>query len=214
MNFLLNTSNFKVTRSPNSEILSEPTLEPQDFQKRLNMWLNWGYRWGTATTFYKRDFWIANRFSFRNMVVSEDMLVNFKGLCLAKRLLRIPNVIYIIRPREGSVRRPKQNPDAAQYVHKWLSILSTGFNEFDNIMDGIDFFKKHPHYRYAVHEFFFQKMQHRVSMMYSQIPLPALNELVKKEFHSDEAAFATYLFNTVNFQQLQIMRLQRALQKR
>ncbi len=44
--------------------------------------------------------------------------------------------------------------------------------------------------------------------VYTQNPLFKLNELVKKEFHPDDAVLSAYLFNTVNIQRLELIKQQ------
>ena len=75
-------------------------------------------------------------------------------------------------------------------------------------MDGIKFFDEHPDYRYAVLDWYIQSKIGRLWNFYAQIPPFVLNELVKKEFHSDEGAFAAYLFHVVNLRQIQLTQLQ------
>ena len=94
--------------------------------------------------------------------------------------------------------------------------MNTGFNELNKVMDEIEFFDEHIDYRYAVLDWFFDKVVshgQQISAAYAQIHPAALNPLVEKEFHSDDAAFNAYLFNTVNIQQLQIMQLRAELRK-
>lgn len=83
-------------------------------------------------------------------------------------------------------------------------------------MNRFAFFDEHPDYRYAVLNWFFEKViqqGRQITKAYDQIYAFSLNPLVKKEFHPDDAAFASYLFDTVNNQRLQIMQLQRELAK-
>ena len=80
-------------------------------------------------------------------------------------------------------------------------------------MDDIKFFTVHTDYRYAVLDWYIQSKPYRLQGIYAQIHPAALTPLVEKEFHSDDAAFAVYLFNTVNIQRLQIMQLNQELAK-
>ena len=148
------------------------------------------------------------------MPVSGDMIGNFACLCFAKKLLRVPNVTYINRYRADSASH--EAVDSKKYFHKWLSNLHVGFNEFNEVMSRFKFFDEHPDYRYAVLDWFFNRVLHDAQQFpaaYAQIHPAALYPLVEKEFHGDDAAFAAYLFNTVNIQRLQIMQLQQELAK-
>lgn len=205
---LLNNSNPIIWRPPAAPSLKEPTFEPQNLEARLNLWLKFGYRWAVSSSFLRRDFLVKNQIFFADILGAEDMLFNFKCLCVAEKILSVPNVTYIIRPRAGSISREKQSIDIPQHFHKWLSVMVVGTKKSEDIMSHIDFFKNRPNYRYAVIEFFFQEALHMMPFIYTQIPPFALNELVKKEFHPDDAALSAYLFNTVNIHRLQLMQLQ------
>ena len=80
-------------------------------------------------------------------------------------------------------------------------------------MNEIKFFAEHPDYRYAVLDWYVNDKLYRLSGFYVRIHPAALNPLVEKEFHGDDAAFSAYLFNTVNVQRLWIMQLQKELVK-
>lgn len=211
---LLNTENHTVIKcNPNSLRLSEPTFAPNNFAERMQLWLNSDFHWATWALFCKRDFWISNRIEFPIMPVAGDILANFKCLCLAKKLLRVPNVFYIYRQREDSIAH--NSFDLEKYFHRLLNDLNVGFNEFDKVMGKINFFDEHPEYRYAVLDCFFARIINdawKLRAAYNQIHTFQLNALVRKEFQPDDAAFASFLFDTVNIQRLQIMRLQQELQ--
>ncbi len=190
------------------------TEVPEDIASRIKLWLNNGFKWATWNCFCFRDFWIANQIHFPKMPVSDDTLANFACLCFAKKILLVPNICYIHRYRADSIS--KENLDAEKFFHRWLRNLIDGFKAFEEIMAGIPFFENHPDYRYAVLDWFFKRnttdAQH-FPKLYKEIHTAVLNQFVKKEFHSDEATFSAYLFNTVNIQKLQIMQLQQELAK-
>ena len=213
MKELLNPKNFSFHTDKRTPPLNNAMLETTDLSERVRRWVNWDYHWGTPSLFCKRNFLIVNQITFPIMLMSEDMLVNFNCLCLASRYLRVPNATYITRPRTGSMTRAKNN--VQKEFHLWLSVLNIGFKEFERIMDKIKFFNEHSDYRYAVLDFYFWRMFDISKFLWSyhQIPVFSLNDLVRKEFHTDDAAFSAYLFNTVNIQRLQIMRLQQELAK-
>ena len=180
----------------------------------MQLWLNSDYHWTTWALFCRRDFWVTNQVSFQKMSVSDDIVANFSCLCQSEKVLRIPNITYIYRYHIDSTSH--ENDSLEKCFHKWLSNLNVGFNELNKIMNRIDFFDEHPDYRYAVLSWFFEKViqqARQIAAAYDQIHTFQLNALVQKEFHPDDAAFASYLFDTVNNQRLKIMQLQRELAK-
>lgn len=198
----------KVPRPEQVQVVSD------DIAERVRLWLDNGFHWATYALFCRKDFWIANRLNFPHMPVSDDMLAIFSSICFAKKLLRVPNVTYIHRERADSISQEKTN--AEKFIHRWVSNLTLGFRALEEILDRLPFFKEHPDYRYAVSDWFFNRAVNDAAYfptVYSQVPPATLKELVTKEFHSEDVDFAAYLFNTVNIQRLQIMRLQQELAK-
>ena len=213
---LINPANHKIE---NCQGINVPRLEkvaefPNDIAKRVHLWLTNKFHWATWATFCRRDFWISNQITFPRMPVSDDTLANFACLCFAKKILSVPNITYIHRLRHDSISRDNGNPE--KFFHKWLSNLTLGFKAFDEIMSRIPFFSEHPDYRYAVLNWFFLRGIEDAGIFpvaYLQIHTAILNQFVEKEFSGDDAGFSAYLFNTVNVQRLQIIKLQQELQK-
>ena len=80
-------------------------------------------------------------------------------------------------------------------------------------MDSIKFFNEHPNYRYDVLNWFVQSKPYLLRDIYKENNPAELYPLIEKEFSSDEASFAAYLFNTMKIQQFQIEKLQAELKK-
>ncbi len=198
-------------RNAGAPRLHEAVVISESLAERVNHWINFDFHWATWATFCRRDFLILNQIKFPNMPPADDQPFNFNCICSAKKLLRVPNITYIYRIRHDSLSH--ENANSEKYFCKWLKVLSTGCNEFDNVMKRFPFFDEHPDYRYAVLDWHVKHKLHQLQNFYAQIHPAALQPLVEKEFHSDEATFAAYLFNTVNIQRLQIMRLQQELSK-
>ncbi len=204
------TRNHNLARYVKQELIPAQTVtdEPHNLAERINLWVNGGFSWTTWALFCRRDFWTSNQIEFAVMPLSGDALANFFCLCLAKKILRVPNITYIYRSRAASISH--DNADLEKYFHKWLTDLTSGFNEFNKIMSRFKFFGEHPDYRYAVFDWFFNRVLHDANLFsaaYAKVHPAAINPLVEKEFCGEDAAFAAYLFNTVNIQRLQIMRL-------
>ena len=204
---LTNPKNFNLV-SRLKENLTEPVLETEDIGERVKKWLSMPANefWALCLLFYRRDFLITSQNFFPSMLTCEDMTVAFLAMCLAKKCLKVANATYIVRPRIGSVSRDR--PTIERHIHKRIRALNDGFNEFERIMNKIDFFNNRPDYRYAVLKWF---ANYRIALMlpvYTQNPLFKLNELVKKEFHPDDAVLSAYLFNTVNIQRLELIKQQ------
>ena len=199
-------------RNYSTSQFNQATAEPVDLANRIQLWVNHGFHWATWSVFCRRDFLVVNQINFPSMLNNEDMILFFRSLCLAKTFLRVPNCTYLYRQRQDSVSK-KMFVNATDHFHKWLCVMRDGFNNFEEVMSKINFFDEHLDYRYAVKEFFFNEISQQFLGIYMQKPPFILNSFVQEEFHSDDAAFSAYLFNTVNIQRLQLMQLQAELRK-
>ena len=189
-------------------IVSEPTVETNDLAKRIRQWVQRGYNWESVTMFCERDFLIGKQIWFPNLTNYEDMLFTFAILCSAENLLRVPNLTYIYRQRSGSVSY-QHFADASARLHKYIRVLNDGFNALEKIMATIPLFKKYADYRYAVLEFYFNDVLNSIYPVYAENSPAVLNDIIKKEFHAENASFAAHLFNDVNICRFKIMQLQR-----
>ena len=189
-----------------------PTFETTDIAQRIFNWIKRGYNWESVTMFCKRKFLIGNQIKFPKLENHEDMIFSFAILCLAEKILRVPNVTYIYRQREDSV---SHKPFAAveDCFHKWLRVLNDGLNEFAKIMASIKFFTENPDYRYAVQNFYFKEISVVFPPIYAEMPELAHQDFIKKEFHPDNAELIVQLFNKVNLQRILISRLQQQIKE-
>ena len=212
MNELTSPKNFTL-QSYYREKLSAPTFESENIAQRVRKWVTSTPNnfWATCLSFYRRDFLITNQIFFPPMLTCEDVTFAFEAFCLAKKYLNVPNTTYIIRPRAGSVSRDAQQITLNQHLHKRISALKDGFNEFEKVMGKIKFFDEHPDYRYAVIRWFANFRIPITIALYTKVPIHQLNEILRKEFQPDDAALSAYLFDVVNIYQLQIMKLQQEL---
>lgn len=206
---LTNPKNFSVM-AHGKEQPTLPMFESTDIGERVRKWLNSPPNdfWGTGLWFYRRDFLIVNQIFYPDMPTCEDLPIAFKTFCLAKKILNVPNSVYIIRPRAGSVSREGSFSRMQEYLIRRMCASKKGMVELENIMDNVEFFRTHPSYRYAVLKWFGNYRISTTAGFYFPKPPLELYPLLAKEFHPDDAAFATYLFNTVNLYWLKIFQLQ------
>ena len=204
---IFTSADLTVCQNQRLPLVPEPIFETKDIAQRIRAWVNRGYNWEPYTSFCGRDFILGNQIQFPKMRSYGDMLFSFSVLCSAEKLLRVPNLVYVYRKRLGSVSYENYSDVAARF-HKWIRVLNDGFNAFEEIMAGIPFFENNPDYRYAVLDFSLNDVLHSTYPLYVDNQPFAVNDFIKKEFHSDDAALAAHLFNTVNIYRLQIMQLQ------
>ena len=214
MNELTNPANLSFTNwlwplSTRPDPVPEPTLMPFELEERLKIWLDFKYRWATCTTFARRNFLLMNQIFFSHIPTSEDVPFCFECMCSADRVLQVPNVIYIIRPRQDSASRENLREKFEKTFRTRVYAFNEVFKEFNRIMDKITFFKEHFDYRHKVLDWYTDiRVPFVFQDIYSKISACELNEKVKKEFHADNAALAAYLFNTVNVHRIRFKELE------
>ena len=210
MEELFDSANYSVDSCYGKNVpLLDKIIEVSDnIEERIKFWLDDKFHWAAWSSFIRRDFWIANHIKFPEMPVSDDTIASFSCLCLAKKILSVPNIIYIQRKRADSISREKDLP--GKLIHKWLSNILLGFKAFDEIMSHIPFFSRNPDYRYSILDWFFRRNIYdalQFPTIYLQVSPAFLHQLAEKEFLPDNAALSAYLFNAFNLQLLQIMNL-------
>lgn len=196
-----------VCQSQTLPLVPKPTFETNDLAQRIRQWVQRGYNWEPYTMFCERDFIIGKQIQFPNLRSYGDMLFSFAVLCSAENLLRVPNLTYIYRQRQGSVSY-ENFADTSARLHKWIRVLNDGFNALEKIMSTIPLFKKYAAYRYAVLEFYFNDVLNSTYPVYVENAPFMLSDFIKKEFHAEDASFAAHLFSDVNICRLKIMQLQ------
>ena len=191
----------------NGDLVENVTFETKDLAQRIRYWVKRGYNWEPYTMFCRRDFLVRNQIQFPKMRSYGDMLFSFAVLCQTEKFLRVPNLTYIYKKRQGSVSYENRDDIPARF-RKYAKVMNDGFNAYEKIMDEIKFFAEHPDYRYAVLDFYMNDVLYSTQPYYAKKPPFEFNEFIKEAFHPDDAALAAHLFNTVNIWRSQLMRLQ------
>lgn len=191
----------------------KPIFFDEDIGTRIKKYFGGGgyYSGRPYLTLWRHDFLITQNITFPPIRAHEDQIFGFHALCLTKKILRVPNICYIHRQRDDSISFEQTDMEAS--IHKFLRIYIDGFNFLRKIMGDIKFFAEQPNYRYRVLNWYVSGKLTYLQPLYEKISPALFSRLIEKELSGDDAAFAAYLFNTVNIQRLQIMRLQQELNK-
>ena len=160
-----------------------------------------GIIWSCWNKFFRREFLINNKIEFANLTYSEDMPFCFKALCLAKKYVRIPNIFYMYRYRQGSIQH--RSVTAEQLINMYLEVLIEGTKIFDEFMSKVPFFNEEDNleYRYMVLDFFIREHLGYFDEIYQKYPLHLIDVLVREKLtpiFGRNAAFISYIFNAAN----------------
>ena len=196
--FLLDANELKAaTWNKNASPIAKPTLELNDLDTRIENFLQTNYGWAPWTKFLQRDFLIANKINFPPVRISEDVLWTFKVICLAEKLLRVPNQLYVHRALKSSWSHVKRPP--ADEIKFWLDPLTKGLDYLEDFMDAAEFFALKPKYRFDVTNFFIRMQVAGMLGALKKISRYELYEIVHGAFHGRHAALIANLFVVMNF---------------
>ena len=128
--------------------VDKPTLESEDLSVRVKEILHKRYGDTCWNKFIRRNLMLENNLLFPHVKRSEDTIWSYGIVFYAKKILRVPNVVYIYRLSEGSVLRRKKT--AEQNMNFYLSPVFMGLKSLDDMLSKHEFFKSNPSARYAV----------------------------------------------------------------
>lgn len=177
------------------DFVEDITFENNDLAERISRYHKKFFFWPPWGKFFKRDLLIKNNITFPAMRMSEDMIFCFKCLCLAKNYVRIPQITYIYRERQGSFMR--SHTDAETEMNKWLGVMVEGTNLLDEFMSRIKFFDENLDYRYLVIDFFVKQHFGFLKNLLSNLKPHEIEYLIYRYLNKNSAktqALTAYLF--------------------
>ena len=187
-------------------LVTEPLVWENNFEERIKFFGQRKLIWNVWNQLIRRDFITDNEIKFCN-IVAEDMIFTICELCSAKKYVLLPNVIYYYRQSEGSVMRGKK--DLSKLLRRQVKALREAVRYIEKFLSEREFFSRRPDLKYILFDTFANEILNGVTGFYAQVPAPALDELLQKEFSDgNHKALTTFLFSTVNSYRLQLIRAQ------
>ena len=193
------------------KFVTEPTFETEDLAERIMKYSKdayWGYPW---TKFCRRDFLIENNIEFPAVMTRDDIMYCFQCLVLAKRYVRIPNVVNVYRIREVSHSHTHKDIKFEEYMNKWMSDIIEGVKFMDKFMSKVEFFIKNPKYRYiAIEHFMQEELEWYMVPIYSHRSPISFDLFLKKLFENNsDPALTAYIFSAMNVYRLKLVKCQK-----
>ena len=141
-NFVKNLKLYGDPKDTRTEIVLDDTA------KRLQAWTRHAFEMEPWTKFCRRDFLIENDIKFLP-TAQEDSVWTFELICVAKKMLMIPNICYIRRVREDSLASVSLKREMnVRSVRNKMDRIVRGFRYIDEFMDRVEFFRENPDERY------------------------------------------------------------------
>lgn len=128
--------------------VDKPTLESENLADRVQKILHHDF-WVTPwSKFVRRDLMIDNEIFFPPVKIADDDIWTYELVFRAKKILRVPNIVYIWRQTEDSLFHQSRTPRSE--INFWLNPLIHGLKNFDEFMGRQEFFRQNPQYRLAI----------------------------------------------------------------
>ena len=167
-------------------------VESDDLAERMETLLHSGYSMFPWAKFSRRDFLLANNICFPQVKVDQDALWTIKIVCLAKKILRVPNRLYVWRTAKNSVTRVERTPE--EKIKFRFDLLVKGLDFLDEFMDSFEFFTQNPHYRFDILNNFVRGRKVHVLDALKEFNRYEFYELIHEMFKGRHAALIANLF--------------------
>lgn len=179
--------------------INEPMFMSDNLKDRMDKFCATNYMPFSWNQIFKRSFISQNNITFPPIRCGTDCFFGFYAVCLARKILCIPNLWYVWRQTNpNSITKAQLLVE--QRIHRWVDSLFKGVGIMDKFMNKIDFFCENPKYKYAVYELLIYHHANCLIPLYDQIPAWELDELIRRELDEvkDQTALMAFLFNRMN----------------
>ena len=195
------------------EFVVEPTFMSDDIEDRVRDFGNHkiiGYPWNKLI---RRDLIAEHNIEFPLLRCGEDHVFSFFVICLAKKILRIPNPLYVWRKSPEGVTYGKLPVE--KMLHRWTDSLFRGIGIIDEFMNQFEVFNRKPEYRHLIFETFIYYHFGHAFPVYAQIPAHLLDPLIRRELSEvkDKTALTAFLFARMNLLNVQLIQAQNLLRQ-
>ena len=207
-----NRKNLKPSAWPAGDkiFITKPTLLTEDLAQRAVDFCKRWLTWNVCIQLIRRDFIAENNLRFVGLTI-EDLLFTMCEICSAKRYLVVPNVVFIHRGRKGSFLW-RDNNDVEKFLRSRMISIADGVRYLDEYLNGIEAFANRPDLKVMLFDMFTQDLFDHLMHIYSQVPMYALDAVLRKEFSAgDNVALSSFVFSKMNIFRLQLFMAQRRI---
>ena len=173
-------TNRKVQCLQKGGTVDKPTLEDDDLKARVKSIIDDRYYVVPWLKLIRRNLLIDHEIIFPALKISDDNIWYQGLLFYAKRILRVPNIVYNYRLTETSIMRTKKTPQVR--MNFWIDPILRGLKYLDKLMSGHEFFKENPSYRYLVLKKFISVRFIRILSSSRELTDDVVYETIKNEY--------------------------------
>ena len=147
----------KVESYQTGKFVTAPTLETFDIGARVEGFTQKRFLWWACNKLFRRKFLRDNKITFPAIKAWEDFVFTLECIIAAKNYVRVPFVSYYYRIRKSSLSQGSSC--GAQFLENSLRVIKS----VNDCMNGKNFFKDNPRYKYMVMDLFMQNHFDNVS---------------------------------------------------
>ena len=190
----------------NRNFVTEPTLDEGNFEQRVKDLLNRKTIWNVWCKLYLRKFIVENNIKMVSRQ-AEDLTFTIATFCIAKKLVRVPNIVNLYRVHENSVTTKKDSP--IETLKKWIRFTFESCEYLEKFFGRQENFKNRTDLKYLIFETLMRLCIEHTIHMYPQINEKDFEKIVRGELEKikNKTTVATswlyriYAFNIILFQQ-------------
>ena len=191
------------SEEPEKFFVDKPTLETENLVERIQIFTDARYGITPWNKFVRRNLAIEHGIKFPPVSICEDLFWTYELIFYAKKILRVPNVVYFYRRAKNSVMRV--NKTVKQYILFWLNPILFGLPSMEDVLSKHDFFRQNPQYLYQILEIYLDSSHPPITYATSDIPPSTFYEMIKQEFGErlgEHAVLISMLYTKLNTLQL------------
>ena len=191
-----------------ADFVEEPTLMPEKVEDRINLFIKGKFDWTTCNQFIRTELIQREKILFPPIRASVDSIFSLYLLCLAEAIVRVPNVVYVYRRRQGSVTETN-SLNAKNKVRRFSDLLFRGFPLIDKFITEHNIFVENPTIKFSIFRFLLEYQLHAINPPYIQVPLNEMDKVVRAELEQldDKTVVTAFFFDYININRFQTMQL-------
>lgn len=186
--------------------VKEPTLESDSLADRSIKFCRNGYGWTGISKFVRRDMLMENDITLPDLRTCQDLVWSIKVIMTCKKILTIPNPLYVHRPNPTSNTVRKRTTE--EKLHFSLSATNVGLKILDEFLSSRKFFKENPQYKLEIMRFFESASFNDTRNEFYGNPPYTIYEILKPKFtelFGENGALISYLVESSHFLRWNLM---------
>ena len=188
--------------------VKQPTLESDDISERIKKICGNGVGWTAWQKLVRRDLLMENDIVFPNLRTCQDIFWVMEVFSLAKKILTIPELLYIHRNNPTSNTHIKKTKE--QSLNFSLSATNEGLKLLDEFLSKQKFFKENPQYHWELLKFFESVSLNDTRRIFSETPPHEIFNIIKpkfKELFGESGALISYLVDQSHLLRLNLIQM-------